>query len=279
MSTWTWNPKHVLREVKAFATNSGVVRVETDLSEGYLKALGNKSGPHSLACELVGTKLAEWLGLRVLQYGLIEITAAFQPELGSGVLAEVGPAFITRAEEGHVWSGITRDLSFVDNPNDVALFVVFDTWTRNCDRYQPREHEKPRQNLGNVFLSHEGAQPGRFILKPIDHGCCFTCDRELSPRNLTPQFDNQIYGLFPGFRPFARRETALAALDRLESITRPEIEEIIDCVPSQWDVCAATRSIWCDWIYTRARQVRRIIEKELNPVDLVDGVTEQEEQP
>lgn len=279
MSIWPWNPNRIVRDVKAFSTNSGVVRVETDLGEGYLKALGNKSGPHSLACELVGTLLAEWLGLRTLQYGLIEVTTDFQSELGNGVLAEVGPAFITRAEEGHDWSGNARDLEFVDNPNDVALFVVFDTWTRNCDRYQPRENRAPRQNLGNVFLSHEGAQAGRFILKPIDHGCCFTCDRELSPRNLASQSDDRVYGLFPGFCSFARRDTALRAVSRLESIVRADIERIVDAVPPQWDVSAATRSIWCDWIYTQSRRVRQIIERELTPIDLVDGLSDWEERP
>lgn len=223
--------------------------------------------------------LAEWLGLRTLQYGIIEVTTAFEPELGNGVLAEVGPAFITRAEEGHDWSGNARDLEFVDNADDAALFVVFDTWTRNCDRYLPRERQNPRQNLGNVFLSHEGAQPGRFILKAIDHGCCFTCNRDLSSQGLAPQLDDQVYGLFPGFRPFARRDTALRALDRLESITRQEIERIVGAIPRQWDVSASVRAVWCDWIYTRARQVRRVIEGALTGADLVDGFTGQEEQP
>jgi hypothetical protein len=41
--------------------------VETDAGEGFLKAMGNPESPHVLACELVGTLLAEWLGLPTLE--------------------------------------------------------------------------------------------------------------------------------------------------------------------------------------------------------------------
>jgi hypothetical protein len=33
----------------------GTARVDTDLGEGYIKALGNPEGPHILACELIGS--------------------------------------------------------------------------------------------------------------------------------------------------------------------------------------------------------------------------------
>ena len=37
--------------------------------------MGNpKEGPHILACELVGTRVAEWLGLPTLDYGVMDLT-------------------------------------------------------------------------------------------------------------------------------------------------------------------------------------------------------------
>lgn len=58
-----WKPQTILRYVESIPTSTRVVRVETDQGEGFLKALGNPEGPHVLACELVGTLLAEWMGI------------------------------------------------------------------------------------------------------------------------------------------------------------------------------------------------------------------------
>jgi len=70
-SEMPWTPSRILRVVEAFPTGTSVVRVETDQGEGFLKALGNAAGPHSLACELVGTRLAHRLGLRTLSFAVI----------------------------------------------------------------------------------------------------------------------------------------------------------------------------------------------------------------
>lgn len=51
-----------------------VVRVETDQGEGFLKALRNPEGPHVLACELVGTLLADGMGIPTLDFSIIEVT-------------------------------------------------------------------------------------------------------------------------------------------------------------------------------------------------------------
>src|SRR5213592_5223327 len=56
-----WQPSRIVRLVEALPTGSSVVRVETDLGEGFLKALSNKAEPHNLACELVGTYLARYV--------------------------------------------------------------------------------------------------------------------------------------------------------------------------------------------------------------------------
>jgi hypothetical protein len=273
---WPWNPSVIVGEVNRLATNSSVAIVETDLGLGYLKALGGKGGPHPLACELVGTALAARIGLRTLDYGLIEVRDELRPTLGNGKPAEVGPAFITRAESGNKWGGSASELRHLANPNDVAGMVVFDTWTQNCDRYFPREGQSPRLNLDNVFLSRDGG-PGTYpVLKPIDHGCCFTCDRELTPRNLSNVMDETVYGWFPGFTGRVRREDALPFVGRVESITRAEVEHAIACIPAAWKVEAAARTAWADWILARGARIRRIVERDIRPVDLLDDPTNQE---
>src|SRR5215472_12463566 len=98
MDSPTWQPRTVLRFVKALPTSTNVVRVDTDAGEGFLKALGNPEGPHVLACELVGTMLAEWLGMPTLQYAVVQLTADDEIPLASGGMAAPGPAYITKAE-------------------------------------------------------------------------------------------------------------------------------------------------------------------------------------
>lgn len=58
-----WQPTIIRRADQGFATAAETVRVTTDAGPGYLKALGNRGGPHRLAADWVGTQLARWLGL------------------------------------------------------------------------------------------------------------------------------------------------------------------------------------------------------------------------
>jgi hypothetical protein len=130
-----WNPTTIKRFVKAFPTSACTVLVETDLGKGYLKALGNSEGPYILACERIGTQLAAWLGLPTFDFATIEVTDIDEIPFHNGSKAQVGPAFITRAESGDSWSGDEKQLNRLFNPQDISRLVVFDTWTLNCDRH------------------------------------------------------------------------------------------------------------------------------------------------
>jgi len=172
-------PRIIRRVIRQWPTATRTVLVDTDQGEGYLKAIGgDPTGPHTLACEWVGTQLARWIGLRTFDFALIKVTEEDEIPLAGGDLAIPGVGFITRAERGAPWGGKVSELRRLANPEDIIRLVVFDTWTLNCDRYFPPR----RPNRDNVFLSREGAPPKQFILKAIDHTHCFTCGRELSRR-------------------------------------------------------------------------------------------------
>src|SRR6266849_1926175 len=104
-----WSPIRILRAVEAFPTGSAVVRVETDQGEGFLKALSNKTEPHNLACELVGTLLARWMKLPTLEFHVIAVPEALRIPLADGTFAHPGPAFITRLEKGSAWGSQTEE--------------------------------------------------------------------------------------------------------------------------------------------------------------------------
>jgi hypothetical protein len=194
-----WQPGQFRRFEAAFDTSVGTSLVVTDAGRGYLKALGNRQGPHALACEWVGTQLADWLGLQTFDYALLRLQEDDEIPLPRGHMAREGPAFITRAESGSAWGGEASELAAVVNRDDVSGLVVFDTWTRNCDRCPPQDAGR-RPNYDNVFLSADGTSAGQLRLVAMDHTHCFCCGRELDHHvaNIDRVQDSRVYGLFPG---------------------------------------------------------------------------------
>ena len=251
-----WRPRIIRRFVESVRSATSVARVETDAGEGFLKALGNPAGPHALACEWIGTQLADWFGLRTLDYALIEVTADDEIPLRDGGYALPGRAFITRAESAFNWSGSTASLQKLSNRDDVAKLVVFDTWTRNCDRHPP-EGAGRDPHRDNVLLSRDGAPRGRYLLKAMDQTHCFTCGRELTRRisMIDAIVDPDVYGLFPEFRPLITPAQLGQDCARLRTIIRPQIETIVFSVPTEWGVEDSAKRALVEFLLARAEFV------------------------
>lgn len=258
-----WPPTYARRWIKALDSGSDVVVAETDAGRAYLKGLGNRSGPHALARDWVGTQLAAWIGLPTFDLALLRITAEDELPFLRGGKMRPGPAIAARAEEtGHQWSGAADDLKLLANPTDLARLVVFDTWIRNHDR-QPPEGFTWKANRDNVFLSREGVAKGRFRLKAIDHSHCFDLAADLSSRlaRIDCVQDERIYGLFPEFLPFLRPEqgpapaqqaSARDALDHLGRISASELAGIVGGIPREWEVDTPTRAALVQFLAQRA---------------------------
>jgi hypothetical protein len=248
-----WQPTQILRFIDHWDTGTQVIRVATDLGDGYLKAIGNPEGEHVLACEWVGTQLARWFDLPTLEFGLIEVKLEDELPFARSGKARPGPAFITRAEAGEPWSGTARELKRLVNPQDISRLVVFDTWTRNCDRYSLKDDGRLRINRNNVFLS-EQAPPGQVLLRAIDHSHCFTCGRAITPNlaELGRVQDDRVYGLFPQFRDYLDPGTVTRAAERLRGLARDTVAEMIRAIPRQWDVDTAARQALEDFLVRRA---------------------------
>lgn len=260
-----WQPQTILRFIQAFNTSAATVRVETDQGEGYLKPLGNTTGPHLLACELVGTELARRFGLPTFDFAIIEVTEDDEIPLHHGGYAQTGPAFITRAERGVTWGGSPEELSKLENLQDIARLVVFDTWMLNCDRHHP-DRQTRAPHYDNVFLSTKGAKRRGLMLKAIDHTHCFTCGRDITRQiaSIERAQEEQPYGLFPGFLPYLQREDVAQAINDLRYITATEITSVVQKIPAQWEVDQSGREALIDLISRRAAfltdQAERIIE-------------------
>ncbi len=270
----SWRPMFIKRFIKAFPTSACTVLVETDAGKGYLKALGGTEAPDTLACEWVGTRLATWLGLSTFDFAIIPITELDEIPFHNGAKAQIGPAFITRAESGEPWSGGEDQLKKLANREDVSRLVVFDTWTLNCDRHSwPPEPKlgKPRMRRDNVFLSEEALE-GQFVLKAMDHTHCFTCGKELKVdlRNIDKIRDERVFGLFPEFRNYLdRKQVRQAAID-LQKVDRADIVRWTREVPREWQVTSKALDALADLIVGRAAYVAATIEDRLWPQREID---------
>jgi hypothetical protein len=258
-----WQPREVVRFIRNFDSGAGTVEVKTDAGRAYLKGMGNHSGPHVLACEWVGTQLAEWLGLEVFDYALVTVTDADELPLYRGGFIEPGLAFVTRGERGQSWGGKPPQLKRVANRDDITRLVVLDTWTRNCDRFSS---DGQRVNRDNVFLSEE-APAGKFVLKAMDHTHCFTCGRDLTARmaQIAVVKDDGIYGRFPEFEPFLDRTVFRKARGKLKSLQRAFVSKVVETIPDEWDVSSTARTALIDFIVGRAAYLVDKMERRLWP--------------
>jgi hypothetical protein len=275
-----WNPQKILRFIQSFPTAAGTMLVKTDQGDGYLKAMGNPGGEHCLACEYVGTQLAQWFGLSTFEFALIELTEVDELPFNKGGNAKPGPAFISRKERGGPWGGSSRELKRLVNPDDLTGLVILDTWTLNWDRYSIPEKGKPRINRDNVFLS-EQAPKGQLLLKAMDHTHIFMKGSELTRKlaHLDRVKDNKVYGLFPEFRPLLGEKAARRGIERLKEFTRAEAEKIVQSIPKEWDVSDGARKAIVDFLVNRARYMVESIMTMLWPQRELDFTDEGEEQP
>lgn len=202
--------------------------------------------------------MAKWLGLATCEFALIQLDADIDEiDFLRGGHAETGTAFVTRALNGIPWGGSEGELSRILNPEAVSGIVVFDTWTRNADRCAPPKFNRA-PNLGNVFLLIDESRPrDARQLVAIDHDHCFAAAAELTPRvaNVDAVKDDQLYGLFPGFRKYVREDSVDFFLQRLLTLKSDFVESLVENIPSDWEVPARARRALSDFILRRAEFV------------------------
>lgn len=262
-----WQPTRFVRFEQAFDTSVGTSIVVTDAGKAYLKAMGNRQSPHVLACEWVATQLADWFGLPTFDFALLMLDASDEIPLPRGLLAQAGPAFVTRAQAGYPWGGDSTALESLMNPADVSRLVVFDTWTRNCDRHSSRAG-RLRVHYDNVFLSTEGLSGRQVRLMAMDHTHCFDCGRDLDAHvgDIARARDPGLYGLFDAFIPRMDRDQVGVACDQLREFTASDAGRIVESIPNQWGVAAETRQALGRFVLERAAFVADTIDDRLAPI-------------
>ena len=279
-SSLPWQPTTILRHIRSLDTGAETVIVETDQGDGYLKPMGNRGGPHPLACEWVGSNLARLLGLPTFAFAIVQVTTEDEIPLAGGGRAEPGPAFISRSERGKPWGGNARELRRLVNPDDLTRLVLLDTWLRNCDRC-PLDPTQRRPNRDNVFFSREGAPRGKFRLIAMDHTHCFTCGHDLTRRiaQIGNIQEEGCYGLFHEFLPFLEQDVMRQTAHTLRAIPHEEMARVVGEIPHALEVSQPTRDALLEYLLRRAAYVADHIEGWVWPQRQLDFPPLEEETP
>ncbi len=242
-----WNPKYFKRFGARLETSMETCRIHTDAGEAYIKCLGNKTGPHGLACEWIGTSLAKAMGLPTFDFAILNLTdddVPFEPTSSE----QPGPAFITRQEAGTTWDETRSTLELLVNPHDIPSLIVLDTWLANYDRHSP---SGDRKNQDNVFFSSEGLGPNEYRLIAMDFSHCIGRMGELSTK--VSEFwrirDDGIYGVFDAFIDYIDQDRVNRALTSLGRVTDDQIDAVLNGIPKEWEVgsgiAASVRTFLC----------------------------------
>ena len=214
-----WTPNQIARVIKPVRSSTQVVHIETDQGEAYLKGMDNPQGNESLACELVGSRLAKLTGLFVPDFAIIE-NDILEITREDGGTVGFGPAFVSRAVPGSP-GGSEAFLDRLLNPEDVPMLVGFDTWTANLDRCPPVGYLDETPNWDNIFFVPVGNQ---FQMTVFDHTHCFSetgLEHALEDRSY--ENDKRVYGVFPEFKRHCS-EDALRNVSR--AIREIDVEDI-----------------------------------------------------
>jgi hypothetical protein len=240
------SPSKVLREIERFPSSTKPARVETDAGIGFVKGLRNPMGPQALVSELVAGELAHWLGLSVPPFAVIRKCDIELRMDGCPHLMEA-PLFFSKQIDGFPRDGSDLIVSKVRAQGDIAKLVVFDTWVRNTDRYG-----SGMENSDNLFYSPGRRGRGKYDLVPIDHTHCFVDEFPTDPLPQNVVEDPQVLGFFPEFRPYVNGRTVKAALDKLSTLERGFVEEIVNSVPREWGLGHASSRVLVDFVCRRA---------------------------
>lgn len=274
MQEGAWDPAEIMFVRKAaIATSTAPLVVRTDAGNGYAKVMGNPEGPSALACEMLGTLCARWLGLRTFEFAVLTLPQELVCDLGKGCRAIPGPAFVTQESlGGREWSGSAWDLSMLEDHHRVAGLVVVDTWLRNPDRYFPRT--PPRRNCGNVFFAANEYRRGSYRLVAMDFTACLRQDGELTMKSLAIVNEKQeaVFGLFPEFEALVKRDSVRAAAYRLLQATEAEMMTLVKEIPKPWLPDGDVRASLPGFLSRRAKFVADRVEQWLEALCKWQGV-------
>lgn len=232
----TWQPTEIERVTRVLDTSTKPFLAMTDEGAAIVKYIGNPAGADALICELIGSELANMVGLTTPDFAILEIPSLALP---NSPLVQVapGPAFFSRWVEATSLSPDSTLLKKLRHPNAVAKLVVLDTWLRNKDRFAASgSGGYENVNYDNVLLRMDKRMVELVV---IDHTHALvetTLEDEIGPAWVEEQ---TVYGLFNQFKPLLTRKDVGSALALVEQIDLEAIRRVCEGVPREWGMTSS----------------------------------------
>ena len=212
-------------------TSTKPLRVVTDCGPAIVKYMGNQAGLEALICELVGTELANCIGLVTPDFAVARMPAVGLPSHPL-LRVDAGPAFYSRWEEATSLSPRSTLLGNLRHSEDISKLVVFDTLLRNRDRFVDSiDDDYGNENFDNLLLRQDKRKVQLLV---IDHSHAIvatTLEDELGQDWIDEQ---KVYGRFSQFAPLMTRRGVRAALAAINKIDLGTIESICEAIPREW---------------------------------------------
>lgn len=198
-----------------------------------VKLKNNPSGTRILVNEYIAGNLGKLLKLPVVPFEVVQIEEAFIKE--SPILAkhkfQPGSQFASLYLDNcsQLVRNSRNENVKVSNRQHLAEIIAFDLWIGNTDRKE-----------NNVLL--EPLEHGEFYLHLIDHGRCFSkalwTSKSLK-KMPKMEIDLNVHKWCAGFLENAAE--LQAAIEKIKAIPQEAIHQVIESIPSDWDVTEEER--------------------------------------
>jgi hypothetical protein len=216
-----------------------------------VKFMSNPQGIRGLPNELIAYRLGKLLDLPIVRGRVVYLTQKLidhEPSLkrqGVKPGPHFGSLFVPQVQ-----APTEKAIAQCVNTEQAAGMIVFDHWVQNDDR-----------DTGNVLVTR-GAKPQFYM---IDHESCF-CGSGWYDEDLLQHRERVVpywAESYPRFVPYIdqREHPFLAALERLEGLSRSLIEEATRDVPAEWGVEDEEWDLFVDYLDRRKRLVRGAVGK------------------
>lgn len=245
-----WKPKRVERVVRVMQSSTMALHVETDEGPAILKYMGNPQGDVALCCELIGTELANAVGLTTPPFAIVSVPSLTVPGYPL-VQVGAGPAFLSRWETSAALSTAAQPklLEALRNPDDVSTLVAFDTWVRNKDRFTAADDGQGVENRENLLFRQDKRKSQMIV---IDHSHALvetTLEDEMGGEWVDEQV---VYGRFPQFEPLMRAAVVRQALARICDDGAKSAGPVCEATPREWGMTSALAEQVADCLRKRA---------------------------
>ncbi|MEJ5084816.1 HipA family kinase [Brucella pseudogrignonensis] len=247
-----WQPHAIERIHEVKGTSTKPLKAVTDAGVALIKYIGNPAGEDALISELIGSELANLVGLDTPAFAVVNIPRTEIDAVGS--IAEAGPAFFSKWEQSFSLAPNSQILRNVRDTKKIVLLVIFDTWIRNKDRFcSDYNGQYENNNFDNILFIPDKRKTKLMVIDQTHAFAETGLEYELDDGWANEEI---IFGLFDEFKPFLNRNDIEFALNAISRIDANTIESICQSTPKEWGMTSTLAKRLTECLIARGRNMQ-----------------------